>query len=299
MVTSSKLFSVLFDPSETITLAGPEPNRGSLFYVRDIIANYNQVDYTYYSVNPHTGPRWPRHRSDPNILAYRNIILEFDTGDFEKQLTLVKRRAIPYTALVYSGGKSLHVLISLATPCSDLEEYEGLTELVYAAIDPTFNQERSRTGLDRKCRNPGRLTRTPGIIRPETGKEQTLIDLKERVDTKTVIEFIKENQVRVDKYLKKQADKKAKRLAQRELKQLKLRKSDTLPIKDTTIALLEKGQYHGSRHDALLYAGLDLLHANYSIEEIEEKLLQASDIIGVSGRGDVAGIIKWLLTVEL
>lgn len=293
-----ELFKRLFDSGETITLAGPAPQRGGLYKIGDLYDHYDLIDYVYYSVNPHSGPVWPRHKEDSNISAFRNVVIEFDRGDYDKQLALIKRRKIPYTGLVHSGGKSVHVILSLAEACPDFETYDKLTEMIYAAIDPTFNQERTRTGLDRKCRNPGRLTRIPGIVRPETGIEQNLIDLKERVTEEELVTFLEANQKRIDRYMKKEADKKAQRRSQREMRKLVNSGKDKLPIKDTTLALITRGKYpeRTSRHDALLFAGLDLQEAGYDIGEIEEKLEQASQLIGIDGRGDVAGIIKWLMS---
>lgn len=292
------LFKKIFNLDETITLAGPEPQRGGLYKVEDIYNHYDLIDYSFYSVNPHTGPIWPRHKENANITAYRNIVIEFDKGEFESQLNLIERRKIPYTGLVHSGNKSVHVIVSLADALKDFEDYNKLTEVLYAAIDPTFNQERTRTGLDRKCRNPGRLTRIPGVVRPNTGKEQKLLDLKDRITEDQLLAFLEVNKKRIDRYTKKEAKKQEQRKVQRELRQLVNTNSDKLPLKDTTIGLITDGKYREgtSRHDALLFAGLDLQEAGYDLAEIEEKLEHASQLIGVAGRGDVAGIIKWLMT---
>ena len=158
MNETSRLMKVLFDPGESIcsteTVYGIElrfePSPADLFY----------------AINPlHT------LRRDEFVTTHRNILCEFDFGSIDEQYQMIKSSKIPYTALVYSGGKSIHMLISLETPLATKDEYKALVKRVYAKLP----------GADKANSNPSRLSRLPGRIRPDTGNPQRLIELGHRV----------------------------------------------------------------------------------------------------------------------
>jgi hypothetical protein len=78
---------------------------------------------------------------------------------------------IPVSSVVYSGGKSLHFIISLTEPLPNSVEYKNLA----LRLLKMFPQ------ADKTCKNPSRLSRLPGVIRPETNKMQELRYLGNRV----------------------------------------------------------------------------------------------------------------------
>lgn len=124
------------------------------------------VEDLFYAINPlHT------IRRDEFVTAYRNILCEFDFGSIEEQIEMIKKSGIPYTALVYSGGKSIHMLISLETPLENKAAYKALVKRIYRCLP----------GADKANSNPSRLSRLPGRIRPDTGKPQRLIELGYRI----------------------------------------------------------------------------------------------------------------------
>ncbi len=109
-------------------------------------------------------------RADANVVSYRNFLLELDEGSLEEQYKLVTDR-LPVSAITFSGAKSLHFLISLDTPLPDAAAYK-LTAARLLKLVPE---------ADPSCRNASRLTRLPGARRPDTGVEQKLMYLGERV----------------------------------------------------------------------------------------------------------------------
>lgn len=109
-------------------------------------------------------------RADANVVSYRNFLLELDNGSLEDQKNLVTSR-LPVSAITYSGGKSLHFLISLVQPLGTLEEYRNVATRLLNLVPEA----------DSSCRNPSRLTRLPGARRPDTGLEQTLLYLNKRI----------------------------------------------------------------------------------------------------------------------
>lgn len=110
-------------------------------------------------------------RADANVTKYRNFLIEFDKGTIEEQLEFIKDSGIPYASIVYSGSKSLHVIVSLIDPVKDLNTYKELFKRISKALDGKN---------DTQTNNPSRYTRLPGAIR-ENGNEQCLIELGSRV----------------------------------------------------------------------------------------------------------------------
>lgn len=111
------------------------------------------------------------NRTNENVLIKQNFLIEFDEGTFEQQeaaISLIEATGLNIATAVFSGSKSIHLIISAAESL-DLEYRQ--TWLALAA------EIRSITGLtpDAACKNEARLSRLAGAIRPETGLEQRLL----------------------------------------------------------------------------------------------------------------------------
>lgn len=109
-------------------------------------------------------------RADCNVAEYRNFLLELDNMPLKDQVSYVSD-LLPYTSCTYSGGKSHHFIISLQEPLKTAEAYSQLARRLHKyvpAADPT-------------TKNPSRLSRLPFRVRPETGKEQVLVYLGDRI----------------------------------------------------------------------------------------------------------------------
>ena len=111
------------------------------------------------------------HRRSPvseRLAEFRNFVLEFDDITVEEQLELIEGFDIPYATVVFSGNKSLHVVISL-THSIQLDEYR---DICYR-LKQTFPE------ADSSCLEPARLTRVPTKGQPllAVGKMITPDDL--------------------------------------------------------------------------------------------------------------------------
>ena len=76
---------------------------------------------------------------------------------------------IPVSALISSGGKSVHAWLRMDCPdraAWDCDVEQGLFACILKPL-----------GLDSSCQNESRLSRTPGHLRAESGRPQTLIYL--------------------------------------------------------------------------------------------------------------------------
>lgn len=105
-------------------------------------------------------------RKDSNVTAFRHVLVEFDKISLEDQWQIITKSKIPCTAVVYSGGKSLHAWVRV--DAQTREEYQDRVQLIY---DHFKAHE-----LDEKNKNPSRLCRLANCVR--MGKRQELLALK-------------------------------------------------------------------------------------------------------------------------
>lgn len=117
---------------------------------------------TLVALNPIKG--W---REDSNCTAFRNFLIEMDAGDLKGQYEYIQYMGIPYSAVIFSGNKSLHFLISLEQDLPDEKEYRFFSEWILNALPMA----------DDKTKNPSRGIRIPGAFR-EPQKKQRLVELK-------------------------------------------------------------------------------------------------------------------------
>jgi hypothetical protein len=112
------------------------------------------------------------NRSDSNCLKHTRFLFEFDHMSLEDQVKLLRGS---YGKLcvraVFSGSKSIHFIIQFS------DEYEDFCARWYRKIWAALETWIFR-GADSQCKNPARLTRSPGAIRSENRLKQELLLLK-------------------------------------------------------------------------------------------------------------------------
>lgn len=113
-------------------------------------------DLKLVALNPING--W---RDDSSCYKYRNFLVEIDFGELSEQLEHIKKLEMPYSAVVFSGGKSLHFLISLSTDLPDEKTWRRISEWILAIV----------TIADQNCKNPSRSIRVPGAKRDDKYQE--------------------------------------------------------------------------------------------------------------------------------
>jgi hypothetical protein len=117
------------------------------------------------AINPVSGLR-----RDENCTAYRTFMIEMDDRDLKSQMRYVKDKGMPYSACVYSGGKSLHFAITVDRDFPNYKMYYYYACWILKVM----------SSADQNTKNPTRSIRMAGAKR-ETGKEQRLIEIKGRV----------------------------------------------------------------------------------------------------------------------
>lgn len=110
-------------------------------------------------------------RRDAGVYKFKNFLLELDVGSQNEQLNYMKTLGIPYSAAIFSGSKSIHFLISLGSLIPNEKSYLIIYEWMLN-VGSLFDQN---------CKNASRSIRICGALRPETGKEQELIEFKGQV----------------------------------------------------------------------------------------------------------------------
>jgi hypothetical protein len=115
-------------------------------------------------------------RTDANAYAYRSFMVEMDQGtgtkeDLQAQANYINDHDLPFSACIFSGGKSLHYLITLDEDCASEAEWRYTAEWILAALPMA----------DQMTKNPTRSIRIPGAFRKEKQKHQKLLKLNGRI----------------------------------------------------------------------------------------------------------------------
>lgn len=215
-----------------------------------------------------------------NLGSLRNFIVEFDELSIAAQEKIIEQQlALPFNTKVFSGRRSLHYIFSLDEPVS-LEEYESLAQLILLVVGPK---------ADKKMSNPNRLSRTPGERRNGVGAMQELLASSGmRLSLTDFVDLLSEKLTR-----KKLLNYKAYTLS----KNPKLIESKWRSLPKRYLELIEEGtqlETSLSRHDCLVKLAVAAKRAGFYEDEILGFLTSAAENSGISGRGDVESIMKWL-----
>lgn len=93
--------------------------------------------------------------TDNDVTVYRHALLEFDGIPIEQQWKVIVESNIPATAVVHSGGKSLHAWVKV----------DARDRVEYAARVSELLKVLESYGPDPKNKNPSRFARLPGMRR--------------------------------------------------------------------------------------------------------------------------------------
>lgn len=115
-------------------------------------------------------------RLDANVTCFRNILLEFDDLPLREQTKVLNN--VPWSTMVFSGGKSYHAVISLEQPCETREEYDALVQRILKKVPDA----------DTSTKNPSRFSRAPLAMRGEV--KQKLVAVGNRVSRLRVEEWL-------------------------------------------------------------------------------------------------------------
>lgn len=133
-----------------------------------VIGDYNQAAGAWIRFNPLNG----EGVRNTDIASFKYALVESDSLDIGKQLSIIHQLELPVAAVVYSGAKSIHAIVKV--DASDNKEYRERVSYLYKICD------KNGLEVDSQNKNPSRLSRMPGCIRSDhkqfiietnTGKE--------------------------------------------------------------------------------------------------------------------------------
>lgn len=127
-----------------------------------VLGDYNKKAGAWIRFNPLNG----QGVRNTDIEDFRYALVESDSLDPGKQLSLIKQLELPTTIIVSSGGKSVHAIVKIEANGS--KEYRERVDYLYKICD------KNGLKIDKQNRNPSRLSRLPGIVRGD--KKQFIIE---------------------------------------------------------------------------------------------------------------------------
>lgn len=212
--------------------------------------------YQFFSINP-----LMLTRKDANVSAYRNILVEFDQGTIAEQEAIIKQSECPFTTLTFSGSKSVHMIISLETPCESRAAYDALVSRIYAKF-PT---------CDTSARNPSRLSRVPNVKR-DNNVLQALIAKRGRVSHAVLEEWLGPTPFKEKpKYVKSDL---------------------TRILKGDTLYFLSFGATPGNWNRSLFLTALDMGRSGYEPDEIIDRLAEITGHLTTADRRTIASALN-------
>jgi hypothetical protein len=198
--TAKQVLSLMFRPNETVCVSpnkygyhsiplekainGPVilvPTADSIakrkLTLEAAIERIDTSEITMCALNPIKG-----YREDLNCTAFRNFLVELDTGSTADQLAYVKKLGLPYSAAIFSGNKSVHFLISLDMDLPSEKVYRTFAEWILNVV----------TLADQNIKNPSRSIRVPGAFR-EPGKQQLLLEYQGVIGLQELTNWLKKH----------------------------------------------------------------------------------------------------------
>ncbi len=270
MDSSDAFFSVLFDAGEH-TCFGHSAKDTKVFDVEK-----KSSAFQFFSINPLDGesdrcaseayhfPQRPR-RADGNVIKFRNFLIEIDdpTMSVQEQLDYIAKLKMPFSTAVYSGGKSVHFIISLAESLDDRNDYDQLAKRIFRAVPKA----------DKCCKNPSRFSRMPEHYRSEKGRSQTLLKVESRIPLQKLEHWLSERGIGM--------------VEQKKVLSLELQAGQLTTLRPSTRTFLMAGADDGVWNDSLFKAACDCFSNNFTFEEFAE---MAENITGHLDSNDLATI---------
>ena len=189
-MTKEDFYKILFEEDE-YTCFGATPFDNESYLISD---GMNSNIPKFFTINPLVKGRT---RKAANVKRYRNLLFEIDDITVQEQVEKIKASGLPYSTATFSGGKSIHWIVSLSEELTDRVEYTALWKACHAAL------AKHDVNADSATKDPARLSRCPGQIR-DNGKEQKLLKVVGRISFNELENWLQRNEINWEDYLPKQ-----------------------------------------------------------------------------------------------
>ena len=187
---NKQLFSKLFHGDDRIVAGDRFSKYPEL--MGNVLNNYDNPEfYTINAIHPDLDFRTPiaskpGSRASINVTKLKTFLFEFDDMPLENQLRFLKNCNIPWTGIVFSGGKSYHAILSLIKPIEGAHTIEGVAryKIIHQRISAYLNKkvrelEAGLWEVDNATQDPARFSRFPGSLRD--GKEQEVLHVGDEI----------------------------------------------------------------------------------------------------------------------
>ena len=156
-------------------------SKGYCRKVSEVIADlqkYDDISYAIGDYNKDAGA-WVRFNpikdgcggsKNDDVAEFRHVLIESDSMAIDEQLAVIRRLRLPCSAIVNSGGKSVHAIVKIEAG-QDLKLYKERVAFLFGIL------EKEKFAVDKQCKNPARLSRLPGVWRAD--RKQFLVSVNE------------------------------------------------------------------------------------------------------------------------
>lgn len=133
-------------------------------------------------------------RITENVTKIQSLLFEWDDAEVspKEQVKRFINSGIPFTTMVYSGGKSIHVIVRFTEPIENKEWQESWWDAIAKGL------EKFGIIADVRARLVVQLSRVPESTRENTGEVQSLITIRNRVSFLEMTEWLQANGVQVE-----------------------------------------------------------------------------------------------------
>lgn len=207
---------------------------------------------------------------EENITAYRNFLLEIDppkkdwesTGMYDReeelnsQLQYFKESGLPISAIIYSGNKSMHILVCLENDLGDKMLWKFIRERLQNVLPKIDNNPSAVIGV----RNP--LNR-----RSDTAVQPEIKYLGERIKNQVFNEWLMAEEAKLDV---KPVKKKRKSSRGFSVKRFEILVNDfgKGALRERSKSFLEGNYDEGQWHKEFWFTVNDLFGQGYTMEEV-------------------------------
>ena len=201
MITKD-FYECLFDPQDLAVFGN------NIYAIKPTKAISTGVkeDKPMFSINP---TLQGKTRSIKGVKSFRNFLFEIDEDNNKNKVPLsiqeeiIQASNFPWSTCVFSGGKSLHWILSLETPLEDESEYRIYWLMMESILNRTAADLGYNLKFDAGVKDPCRFSRCAGAVRVDTYSIQELQGVRGRVSNADVSKWFDDNQTTIEDFIPK------------------------------------------------------------------------------------------------